>query len=173
VIDLILRALHVAVAVAVLMAIVEAPIKAVVSTQQPGERIMKHAKGTFEVKIAPAETSALGKEAGMGRLTIDKVFAGELEGTSKGEMLTGMTESTGAMAYVAIERVTGKVDDHAGSFILMHNATMNKNDPKSSHLQVVVVPGSGTEGLGGLTGTLTINIDGAGKHSYDFEYELP
>ena len=134
---------------------------------------MKHAKGTFEVKIAPAETSAIGKEAGMGRMTIDKVFSGELEGTSKGEMLTGMTESTGAMAYVAIERVTGKLDGHAGSFILMHNATMNKNDPKSSHLQVVVVPGSGTEGLSGLTGTLAIIIDGAGKHSYDFAYELP
>ena len=134
---------------------------------------MKQAKGTFEVKMAPAETSTIGKEAGIGRMTIDKVFSGELEGTSKGEMLTGMTESTGAMAYVAIERVTGKLDGHAGSFILMHNATMNKNDPKSSHMQVVVVPGSGTDDLTGLSGTLNINIDGAGKHSYDFEYELP
>jgi hypothetical protein len=132
---------------------------------------MKQAKGTFEVKIAPAEMSAIGKEGGVGRMTIDKVFSGELEGTSKGEMLTGVTESTGSMAYVAIERVTGKLDGRAGSFVLMHNATMNKNDPKSSHLQVVVVPGSGTEGLGGLTGTLAITIE-AGKHFYDLEYEL-
>ena len=132
---------------------------------------MKQAKGTFEVKIAPAETSAIGKEGGVGRMTIDKVFSGDLEGTSKGEMLTGITESTGAMAYVAIERVTGKLDGRAGSFVLMHNATMNKNDPKSSHLQVVVVPGSGTDGIGGLTGTLAITIE-AGKHFYDFEYEL-
>lgn len=132
---------------------------------------MKQAKGTFEVKVAPVEASAIGKEAGVGRMTIDKVFSGELEGTSKGEMLTGVTESTGAMAYVAIERVSGRLEGRAGSFVLMHNATMNKNDPKSSYLQVVVVPGSGTEGLSGLTGTLAIVID-AGKHSYDFKYEL-
>src|ERR1700761_3540523 len=131
---------------------------------------MKQAKGTFEVKIAPAEVSAIGKEAGVGRMTINKVFSGDLEGTSKGEMLTGITEITAAMAYGAIERGTGTLDGRAGSLVLMHHATMNKNDPRSSELQVVVVPGSGTEGFIGLSGALKITID-AGKHFYDFEYE--
>jgi hypothetical protein len=76
-----------------------------------------HATGTFVVKIAPTEASALGQEAGLGRMTIDKAFSGDLEGTSKGEMLTGSTEATGAMAYVAMERVTGKLKGRSGSFL--------------------------------------------------------
>ncbi len=132
-----------------------------------------HAKGSFEVKIVPAESSSIGQQASIGRMTIDKTFSGALEGSSKGEMLTGITQSTGSMAYVAIERVTGKLDGRDGTFVLMHNATMLKSDPKTSALQVVVVPSSGTGDLAGLTGNLEIVIDSAGKHTYDLEYTLP
>jgi hypothetical protein len=48
-----------------------------------------HASGTFAVKISPAEASALAREAGPGCMTINKTFAGDIHGTSKGEMLTG------------------------------------------------------------------------------------
>src|SRR5215471_7219538 len=67
--------------------------------------VTMHAAGTFVVKISPAEASAIAQQAGIGRMTIDKTFAGSLEGTSKGEMLTAGTEATGAGAYVALERV--------------------------------------------------------------------
>jgi Protein of unknown function (DUF3224) len=131
-----------------------------------------HAKGTFVVKISPAEASPLAQEAGIGRMTIDKTFSGDFEGTSKGEMLTGGAESTGAMAYVALERVTGKLNGRSGSFLLMHNATMLKSDPSSGTMQVVVVPHSGTGELTGLTGKMIITIEG-GKHSFDLDYQLP
>jgi hypothetical protein len=130
-----------------------------------------HATGTFNVKISPAEASALGQQAGLGRMTIDKTFAGDLEGTSKGEMLTGGAESTGAMAYVALERVTASVSGRSGSFLLMHTASMLKSTPASGMMQVVVVPQSGTDELAGLGGKMTISI-ADGKHNYDFEYEL-
>ena len=132
----------------------------------------KHARGTFEVKIIPVEASALAQDAGVGRMTIDKAFSGDLEGTSKGEMLTGGTESTGAMAYVAMECVTGKLSGRAGSFVLMHNASMLKSDPKSGAMQIAVVPHSGTGELAGISGNMTIAIEG-GKHNFDLEYELP
>ena len=64
-------------------------------------------------------------------MTIDKTFSGDIDGTSKGEMLMGATDSTGAMAYVALERVTGTVNGRNGSFLLMHNASMLKSDPAS------------------------------------------
>jgi hypothetical protein len=131
-----------------------------------------HATGTFAVKISPAEASALGHAAGLGSMTIDKTFSGDLEATSQGEMLTASTESTGAMAYVAMERVTGKLKGRSGSFLLMHNASMLKTDPKSGVMQVTVVPHSGTDELTGLSGKMTITIEG-GKHSYDLEYQLP
>jgi hypothetical protein len=37
---------------------------------------------------------------------------------------------------------------------------------------VAVVPHSGTDELTGLSGKMTITIEG-GKHSYDLEYQLP
>jgi Protein of unknown function (DUF3224) len=131
-----------------------------------------HATGTFVVKISPAEAPALAKEAGLGCMTIDKTFSGGLEGTSKGEMLTGEAESTGAMAYVALERVTGKLNGRSGSFVLMHNASMLKNDPGSGVMQITVVPHSGTGELATLSGKMTITIEN-GNHSFDFEYQLP
>jgi Protein of unknown function (DUF3224) len=131
-----------------------------------------HATGTFVVKISPAEAPALAKEAGLGCMTIDKTFSGAIEGTSKGEMLTGGAESTGAMAYVALERVTGKLNGRSGSFVLMHNATMLKSDPGSGVMQITVVPHSGTGELAGLSGKMAITIEG-GNHSFDFEYQLP
>lgn len=37
---------------------------------------------------------------------------------------------------------------------------------------ITVVPDSGSGQLTGITGKLTVIIEG-GKHSYEFEYELP
>jgi hypothetical protein len=158
---------------AALTAVLIAGPQAALRVVKTGEPSMKHAKGTFVVKVAPVDVSSIGKDAGVGRMTIDKVWSGDLEGNSKGEMLTSLTESTGAMGYVAMEHVTGKLDGRSGSFYFMHNATMNRNDPKSGVMQIVVVIGSGTGELVGLTGTLTIVIDSTGKHFYTFDYELP
>ncbi|MES2108043.1 MAG: DUF3224 domain-containing protein [Bacteroidota bacterium] len=132
------------------------------------------ANGTFEVKIAPAEGTALEKEAGIGRMTIDKTWTGNLSGTSKGSMLTSATESTGAMAYVALEKVDAKLNGKSGSFYFSHTATMKKGDAASGVLKIIVVAGSGTGELTGLSGgELTINIDAKGGHAYVFNYELP
>ena len=131
------------------------------------------AKGTFEVKITQADGTALEKEAGVGRMTIDKTWSGELAGASKGSMLTSATESTGAMAYVALEKFDGKLNGKSGSFYFSHNATMKKGDAASGVLKIVVVAGSGTGELTGLGGELTINIDAKGGHAYVFNYELP
>lgn len=131
------------------------------------------AKGTFEVKITPADGTALETAAGIGRMTIDKTWSGDLAGASKGSMLTSATESTGAMAYVALEKVAGKLNGKSGSFYFSHNATMKKGDAASGVLKIAVVAGSGTGGLTGLSGELTINIDPKGGHAYVFNYELP
>jgi len=134
---------------------------------------MKHATGTFDVKVGSVEVSEIGKQAGLGRMTIDKVWSGDLSGSSKGEMLTSLTPETGEMGYVALELVTAKLDGRSGSFYLIHNASMNRHDPKSGVMQITALPGSGTGELSGIRGTLTIVIDKDGRHSYTFDYELP
>ncbi len=119
----------------------------------PKEAVVKtHASGTFEVKLTPQP----GEGAAVGRMSIDKQFHGDLEGTSKGEMLTGMTAVKGSAGYVAIEQVTGTLKGRSGTFLLQHTGTMTRGAPE---LTVTVVPDSGTGELSGLAGRLTIQID--------------
>jgi hypothetical protein len=127
---------------------------------------MHHAQGTFTVKVVP-QTPAPAE--GLARFSIDKEIHGDLEATTKGEMLTGGDPKTGTAGYVAIEMVTGKLAGKQGSFALQHFATMDQNGPK---MTVAVVPGSGTGELKGIAGTFTITIAG-GQHSYDLDYTLP
>ncbi len=127
------------------------------------------AKGTFEVKLSPLETYNQSADAKIGRMSIDKTFAGDLVGTSQGEMLSGGSPAEGSAGYVAIERVTGALQGRSGSFLLQHSGTMT---PTSQKTTITVVPGSGTGELEGIAGTMSIEIED-GKHFYDFEYALP
>ncbi len=72
-----------------------------------------------------------------------------------------------------MEQVTGQLGGKSGSFYLAHRATMKKGDAASGEMSIVVVKGSGTGQLTGLSGGLTIIIDASGKHSYVLEYEIP
>ncbi len=87
--------------------------------------------GTFEVKVAPAETTVFEKTMGVARYELDKTWEGDFAGTSKGEMLASSTERTGAMAYVAMEQMTGQLGGKSGTFYLAHRATMTKGDAAS------------------------------------------
>jgi hypothetical protein len=129
----------------------------------------KHAGGTFEVKLIPQPHDEKVGDPTVGRMSIDKQFHGDLEGTSKGQMLAVSTDVKGSAGYVAMERVVGILDGHKGTFALQHSGTMTRGTP---HLSITVVPDSGTDQLIGLSGKMDIKIDG-GKHSYDFEYVLP
>jgi hypothetical protein len=127
-----------------------------------------HASGTFDVKLAPQGDTDSAEGIALGRLTIDKTFAGDLAGTSKGQMLSSGTESAGSAAYVAIERVTGTLGGKSGSFVLAHRGTMTKEE---QNLIVIVAPKSGTGELASLSGTFQIVIKDK-KHFYEFDYTL-
>ena len=126
-----------------------------------------HARGTFDVTLAPLAPHHTGEHA-LGRMSIDKTFHGDLEATSAGEMLAGMTAVKSSAAYVAIERVTGALGGREGSFLLQHTGVMHRGAPT---LVVTVVPDSGTGDLSGLSGTMQIIVDGK-QHSYVMEYTI-
>lgn len=130
---------------------------------------MARASGTFEVKLTPQTMADQPADSGMARMTIDKQFHGDLDGTSKGEMLSAAGTVKGSAGYVAIERVTARLHGYSGSFALQHNGMMNRGVPQ---LDIVVVPDSGTGELAGLSGKLAIRIT-EGKHFYEFDYTLP
>jgi len=129
----------------------------------------QHAKGIFQVNLQPQPLSDPDADKALGRMSINKTFAGDLVATSKGEMLMAGTEVKGSAGYVAIERVSGSLNGLKGSFVLQHTGTMNRGTPQ---LSVTVVPDSGTGELVGLTGQLAIII-ADGEHRYEFEYSLP
>jgi hypothetical protein len=138
--------------------------------EKKDERMTNHANGSFEVKLAPQKADNKPAEtAGLGRMSIDKHFQGDLEAGSSGEMLSFLTEVQGSGAYVAIERVTGKLGGRSGTFVLHHTGIMTRGVPQ---LSISVAPDSGTGELEGISGIMTIKIVEK-KHFYEFEYTLP
>jgi hypothetical protein len=131
--------------------------------------VTNHASGTFEVKVTPQAPEEGVGDPTVGRLSLDKQFHGDLEGTSRGQMLAVRSDVDGSAGYVAMERVTGALEGRTGTFALQHSGTMNRGAPT---LAISVVPDSGTGQLAGIAGTMTIVI-ADGKHSYEFEYTLP
>src|ERR1043166_6579581 len=103
---------------------------------------MSTAKGTFDVKVAPIEAYTPDAAAKLGRMSLDKQYHGDIEGSSKGEMLSAMGEVQGSAAAVAVERVTASVAGRSGSFALYHVGVMERGTAK--YWRVNVVPDSGT-----------------------------
>jgi hypothetical protein len=135
---------------------------------QTNEKNMTHATGTFDVKITP-QNDGKPEDSPIGRMLIDKQIHGDLEATTKGQMLAFTTDVKGSGGYVAMERVTGTLHGRTGNFVFQHTGTMDRG---AIRLSVTVVPDSGTGQLTGLTGTFNIQIVD-GKHSYTFDYTLP
>jgi hypothetical protein len=127
---------------------------------------MHHATGTFEVKLKPQPAR---EDAGLGRLSLDKVFQGPLNAVSRGEMLAARTAQEDSAAYVVIESVEGTLEGRSGGFVLVHRGLLDRG---AQTLAITVVPDSGTGALAGLRGEMNIRIEG-GVHYYDFDYTLP
>jgi len=130
--------------------------------------VTNHASGPFDVKVTPQDDKS--DDPLLGRMSLDKQYHGDLEGTGKGQMLTAGTAIKGSGAYVAIEKVSGSLKGRSGTFVLQHTGSMAGGN---FHLDVTVVPDSGTGQLQGISGKMNIIIASGGKHSYEFEYSLP
>jgi hypothetical protein len=140
-------------------------------TAQGGQPM--HATGTFDVTVTPAPATPFETAANLTRYTLVKQIHGGLEGAAHGEMLSTATESTGAMAYVALDRLDVTLNGRKGTFILLHQATMLRTDPNSGVMKIVIMKDSGTGDLTGISGDLTIHIDAHGHHTYTLNYQLP
>lgn len=107
----------------------------------------------------------------LGRATLRKTYTGALDGTAAVEMLTCLADpadmARGAV-YTALEQFTGTLDGRTGSAVLVHSATTggDADAAPAGH----VAPGSGTGGLAGLRGTLTLD---PGMHVLTLDYTLP
>ena len=107
-----------------------------------------------------------------GHAHMRKTFAGGLQGRSVTQFTSAFDMQTGVGTYLAMESVEGTLDGRSGAFNLAHSATTDGVSPERLHEMVLIVPGSGTDELAGLSGTGAMRITEDGTHHLDLDYEL-
>ena len=124
--------------------------------------------GTFEVKMTGEPPYDERAGVTLGRASFAKTFAGPLTATSTVQMLAARGPIANSAGYVALERIVGELDGHAGSFVVVHMGLMNRGQQS---LTIRIVPDSGTDGLTGIAGVMTIDIV-SGQHNYTIDYTM-
>lgn len=105
----------------------------------------------------------------LSRVTMRKTFSGDFEGESTAEgLFCGMENPQGGAGYVVSERVVGRLGDREGSFVIQHGGVMGAGTAPRTFGHVV--PGSGTNELLGLRGTVEIQ-QAEGEHTMLLDYD--
>ncbi|MEV6071761.1 DUF3224 domain-containing protein [Nocardia sp. NPDC052001] len=131
--------------------------------------------GTFSVKsFVPTEVvpdPAIATAVPVGVVLMEKQFEGEVAGRAATLFTSAFDQAAGVGTYVAMESFEGALAGRAGAFNFAHSATTSGTDRSNEYF--IIVPGSGTGELAGITGTGSITVDADGTHHIGFEYELP
>ena len=100
-----------------------------------------------------------------GLMTFAKTFTSGITGQATTVFMSAGTEE-GSRSYVATERITGRTDDgREGSVTVQHGGLESDPDTWFGH----IVPGTGTGGFAGWTGSARIVHDDLGAY---FEIDL-
>jgi uncharacterized protein DUF3224 len=96
------------------------------------------------------ENPALEAETGskVTRADVLRSFEGDLEGEGAVEWLMAYGED-GSAKFVGLERIAGTVAGKKGTFVLQHMGTF---DGQMAKADLVIVPGTGTDDLAGMSG---------------------
>lgn len=121
------------------------------------------ATGRFAITLTPQ----LEDDAPAGRMLINKVYSGGIQGSGVGQMISKRTAG-GAAVYSAIEEFSGTIAGKQGGFTLFHTGFMSATQQT---LDITIVEGSGSGELSGICGSLTIKQEN-GQHYYELDYRL-
>lgn len=102
------------------------------------------------------------------RASVTKTYTGEVEGTGQVEYVM-MYRSDGSAVFVGLERVIGRIDGKAGTFVLQRTGTFDSGQAKESYS---VIPGSATGDLQGLVGEGSSAVGHGMEHPFTLSYEL-
>jgi Protein of unknown function (DUF3224) len=93
----------------------------------------------------------------LSRITVKKSFDGEVKGESTGELLM-CASSDNSAGYTIMDRFTVEIANQKGSFVAIHGGMTDEMKASGK-----IVPGSGTDELAGISGTLEFKSDEDGK----------
>ncbi len=142
------------------------PVKSAPTKDAP---VIQHAHGTFTDKVTALPLYDTTSSHKLGHKAYIRHIYGDIEGISKGEMITAKTDVEGSQACASMEYVTGTLKGRKGSFTILQKGILTQHKLER---ELIVVPDSGTGELTGLAGTITISVVNS-KHYYDFDYTLP
>lgn len=119
-------------------------------------------QATFEIEITPTEAVL----PTTSRFDFAKVWTGDVEGVSKGTMVSAGDPAYGTAGYVAMEVFEGRLGAKQGTVAFQQFGTMVGG---VQELRYEIVPGSGSGELEDISGVLHTEIDGDGVHHVTFE----
>lgn len=108
----------------------------------------------------------------LSRATVQKTFSGSLNGESTAELLMCKADPddlTKGAGYLASERITCRMGDRTGSFVIQHGGL---SDEAGEEAFGHVVPGTGTGDFTGISGVIAIDQSEEGGHSLTLKYEF-
>lgn len=115
---------------------------------------------TFEISAWDESPYQSGEDgAKMTLAVVGKTYSGDLDGASDTRWLMSYA-ADGTATFVGLERVEGTVGGRKGSFVLQHVGAFADG---AARARLSVVPGSGTDGLGGVTGDGDFTADPGGR----------
>jgi hypothetical protein len=131
-------------------------------------------EGTFTVSgftgvpvdVADPVQTALG----VGVATMEKRYAGAVQGRSTTLFTSAFDPERGVGTYVAMESFEGSLDGRSGTFNFAHVASTRGNERSGEFF--TIVDGSGTAELAGIVGSGALQVDPDGTHRMRFDYSL-
>jgi hypothetical protein len=130
---------------------------------------MNTTKGRFAIKSWDEKPYSEGD--GLPKLTkasVEKTFTGDLEGEGHVEYVM-MYRGDGTAAFVGLERITGRIGERTGTFVLQRIGVFENGEAKENYS---VVPGSATGELTGLKGEGDSAVGHGMEHPFELSYEF-
>ena len=128
-----------------------------------------HAQATFEIQSWDENAYVeLDGDAKLTRASVGQAFAGDLDGEGSVEWLMCYRQDKTA-DFVGLQRFVGRLGSRSGSFVMRTQGTF---DGEKAVGELSVVPGSGTEELGGITGAGAFLAPHGSTPSVDLDYDF-
>lgn len=103
------------------------------------------------------------------RATVTKTYSGDIEGQAQVDYLM-MYRSDGSASFVGLERFDGRIRERSGTFVLRRVGAFEGGLANETY---IVIPGSATGELQGLTGDGSSAVGHGMEHPFSLTYELP
>jgi hypothetical protein len=129
----------------------------------------KHAKGIARTKNwdeKPYEEGAGGSKST--RASVTQTFEGDITGEGAVEYVMYYPNEKSA-SYVGLQKVTGKIDGKAGSFVLQVSGTYDGTLARGDWF---IIPGSGTGELQKLSGRGGFSAPHGSEAAYTLDYNF-